>query len=421
MDDSEEMRRVLTTSVLLVAALPVFAGEAVSSAFTLDLHYEPTGEIFPGEEGTEVWGLSSRWTAMTTAWAIDSNNDGIPDWWEQKFGFSIGGLPAIGDADGDGFSNLFEYNADMNPIVPDVLATMKSESVSYLLDTDGRAVSSGVFYDLNEVWGLSGLFSANTAGWAKDSDNDGIPDWWESLCGLNPNVADAHLDSDGDGRTNVEEYNAGTNPVVADDWNKSIAEQEKSFVCDTHVEYVGGNPSFGETFAVIKVSNGFVCDTGGLYYDWDGDGIPNWWEARYSRDGGKTGLVAAEDDDHDGMSNYAEFIAYTDPTNNTSRFVIGLAQIAVVPTKSISVKVNALNTRLLAAKSEATSNMAFALQWQSAKGRTYSVFSTDNLATGWRDEPDAEISGTGDVVEYIPSENGAAMFFKVKVRLSDDY
>jgi hypothetical protein len=65
--------------------------------------------------------------------------------------------------------------------------------------------------------------------------------------------------------------------------------------------------------------------------------------------------------------------------------------------------------------------MSFALQWQSAKGRTYSVFSTDNLATGWCDEPDAEISGTGYVVEYVPSENGAAMFFKVKVRLSDDY
>lgn len=415
------MIRASITVMLLFASPLAFAGEAVSSAFTLDLHYDSSGEVFPGDEGTEVWGLSPRWTAMTTTWATDGNGDGVPDWWEQQFGVAIGGLPAQGDADGDGFSNIVEYNAGMNPLVPDVLASMSVASVAYLLDTDGLIGSSGTTYDLNEVWGLSSLFSANTAGWAKDSDADGIPDWWENLYGLNPVAADASIDLDGDGRTNIEEYNAGTNPAIADDWNKSLAELKSPFVCDTRVVYVGDNPTLDSTFAVIRISNGFICDTGGLYYDWDGDGIPNWWEARFSRDGGKTGLVAAEDDDHDGMSNYAEFIAYTDPTNNTSRFVIGLGQIAVVPTKSISVKVNSLNTRLLTAKSEATSNMAFALQWQSAKRRTYSVFSTDNLAAGWRDEPDAEILGTGDVVEYIPSENGAAMFFKVKVRLSDDY
>ena len=139
------MRRFLTTSFLLVAFLPVFAGEAVSSVFTLDLHYESSGEIFPGEEGTEVWGLSSCWTAMTTTWASDSNNDGIPDWWEKKFGLEIGGFVADGDADGDGFSNLFEYNADMNPIVPDVLTTMIAEYGAYILDTDGRAVSTETF------------------------------------------------------------------------------------------------------------------------------------------------------------------------------------------------------------------------------------------------------------------------------------
>lgn len=47
-----------------------------------------------------------------------------------------------------------------------------------------------------------------------DSDNDGIPDEWEALYGLqsnNPN--DAHLDSDGDGLSNLQEYLAGTNPL----------------------------------------------------------------------------------------------------------------------------------------------------------------------------------------------------------------
>ena len=51
----------------------------------------------------------------------------------------------------------------------------------------------------------------------KDSDGDGMPDWWEITYGLNPNdPADASQDSDNDGWTNLEEYQNGTDPRVAD-------------------------------------------------------------------------------------------------------------------------------------------------------------------------------------------------------------
>ena len=65
----------------------------------------------------------------------------------------------------------------------------------------------------------------------------------------------------------------------------------------------------------FELSGLFLCDTGGLYYDWDGDGIPNWWEARYSPVGDKMSMLANDDSDGDGVSNFAEFVAYTDPTN----------------------------------------------------------------------------------------------------------
>ncbi|MFT3867414.1 MAG: MBG domain-containing protein [Nibricoccus sp.] len=44
-----------------------------------------------------------------------------------------------------------------------------------------------------------------------DSDNDGLPDWWEKIKGLNPNSApgdfsDANADADNNGYTNLEEY-----------------------------------------------------------------------------------------------------------------------------------------------------------------------------------------------------------------------
>lgn len=48
-----------------------------------------------------------------------------------------------------------------------------------------------------------------------DDDNDGIPDSWELLYGLNPLVSsDAGLDGDNDGLTNLAEYTANRNPIV---------------------------------------------------------------------------------------------------------------------------------------------------------------------------------------------------------------
>lgn len=45
-----------------------------------------------------------------------------------------------------------------------------------------------------------------------DSDNDEMPDVWETEYGLDPFVNDAAEDLDGDGYSNIQEYNAGTNP-----------------------------------------------------------------------------------------------------------------------------------------------------------------------------------------------------------------
>ncbi len=79
----------------------------------------------------------------------------------------------------------------------------------------------------------------------------------------------------------------------------------------------GTAPDFEGVFAVsvpayLTWINNVITPTSDL----DGDGIPNYWEQQYS--GSITGLVASADNDADGLTNYEEYIADTDPTDDTS-------------------------------------------------------------------------------------------------------
>jgi hypothetical protein len=58
------------------------------------------------------------------------------------------------------------------------------------------------------VW--SKIYSFTTVG---DSDQDGMPDAWEQLNGLNPDVYDAEDDPDSDGLNNLEEYCLNEDPL----------------------------------------------------------------------------------------------------------------------------------------------------------------------------------------------------------------
>jgi len=47
----------------------------------------------------------------------DTDGDGMPEWWEEKYGFKTESVvDAYGDADGDGFTNLEEYEIGTNPV-----------------------------------------------------------------------------------------------------------------------------------------------------------------------------------------------------------------------------------------------------------------------------------------------------------------
>ena len=110
--------------------------------------------------------------------------------WEQRYGLNPLVNDASADVDGDGLSNLTEYQQGRNPAA--------NESTT-------------------EVATVSAAFTLNTLEVRLDTDGDGIPDAWETAHGSDPFRHDAGEDPDGDGRSNLDEYNAGTNPLV-DDW-----------------------------------------------------------------------------------------------------------------------------------------------------------------------------------------------------------
>jgi hypothetical protein len=203
--------------------------------------------------------------------AIDSDDDGVPDWEEVELGtdtdqadsdgdglddgeeVDLGTDPLDEDTDGDGLSDGDEVTAGTDPLDQDTDDDGLSDGMEVDLgtdpldeDTDDDGVSDGA------------ELTSGSDPLDEDSDDDGLSDGAEADLGTDP----LDEDSDGDGVADGVEVELGLDPTATDSDGDGIddgAEVDADFTwyADTDADGFGDSAS-----SVIAVSapSGFVAD-----------------------------------------------------------------------------------------------------------------------------------------------------------------
>jgi type VI secretion system Hcp family effector len=131
-----------------------------------------------------------------------------------------------------------------------------------------------------------------------------------------------------------------------------------------------------------RVKNTGTNNLGSL--DSDGDGLPDTWEMQYF---GNLGYGANDDPDHDGLSNYQEYLAGTNPNDANS----------VLRVTDIGLGTGQVN-----------------LTWTSVAGKTYTIYSADKIDGPYTPVLTVPSAGDGQTSTNLTG-SAANQFYKVGV------
>lgn len=221
--------------------------------------------------------------------AKDSDNDGMPDGWEDANLFNkFSAADATLDADSDGLNNRDEFLAGTNPRDSD----SDDDGISDALE---RANASNPLLASSRP-----PFTGETLPGGQDLDGNGLPDAWEvrfRAASLPPEG-----DADGDGAANAHEAKWGTNPFDASSlpavalakqsndvtivWPSIFGKDQRLYSSSTLTNWTqfGGPIGQGGDLAFVVLTNR-AAQTNREFYrvstddrDADGDGVKDWDE-----------------------------------------------------------------------------------------------------------------------------------------------
>jgi len=236
----------------------------------------------------------------------DEDEDGMPDWWENRYGLDMSDASdASLDLDDDGVPNLSEYTQNTDPTntdtdsdnVSDGLEINTYQSNPLSQDTDNDGVSDGDEVNIHltnpassdsDADGVSDyqeIVELGSNPLSEDTDEDTLPDIWEVTYSLDINTDDTLDDADADGLNNLAEFENNTSPVLSDTDDDGLTDGAE---VNTHTT----NPT--------------VADS-------DSDKLPDGWEIEYGFD--PLSADGANDEDGDEYTNLQEFYLKSDPTD----------------------------------------------------------------------------------------------------------
>lgn len=181
------------------------------------------GAAFDGSGGANIDAVH------LTVNQVDSDNDGLSDYFEDQYWGDNDGNPSpaelavttgAADSDGDGFSNATEVDAGSNPTNPssrpgdeDGDSLQDEWELTYfgsLTAQDGSG-DPDADYATNEQEETAGTNPTDTSSWP-DTDGDTLNDGWEIVHFGNITAQNATGNPDGDNADNAAEYAAGSAP-----------------------------------------------------------------------------------------------------------------------------------------------------------------------------------------------------------------
>jgi len=263
----------------------------------------------------------------------DSDNDNIADGAERNW-YETHGCDPLGDIDGDGTPNILDNDSDDDGVFDgDEILLYHSDPL--IVDSDGDGLSDGLEIGI----GTNPVLS--------DSDDDLMGDLEEYQCGLDPTDNDTdndgirdgvekyiiltdplNNDTDGDGIKDGDEYAYLADPLLNDTDSDNISDGDEIYIYNTYPNMSDSDSDnvtdyyeiFGWEITIRDNISGLITKTvysNPLLNDTDNDNISDGLEKIYGSDPG------TEDTDHDGLTDYEEIygisvglnIYYPDPTD----------------------------------------------------------------------------------------------------------